>query len=154
MFNFRPAIEINHARHPPLNSCRPSDSGSRKPVPPSARPSLPIEITLSGEIISAAGQAVNGMVMDSARSRTSRRVTSSTRGDLAFLAYGTTRRSSTFSPIAGHKRDLDVVPTAENLASEHQHPRFALPRHHRNHLRLSACACTGPHCWRSLRSEI
>lgn len=77
-----------------------------------------LEVTLSGDIIDAAGEAVNGMVMDFAdvKAIASRHVVDV--WDHAFLVYrGDTVVVDLLARIPDHKTVvLDVVPTAENLA--------------------------------------
>lgn len=79
-----------------------------------------LEITLSGEIIDAAGQAVNGMVMDFAEVKKIANDLIVKRWDHAFLVYrGDTKVAEFLASLPGHKTVLlDVVPTAENLAAE------------------------------------
>lgn len=77
-----------------------------------------IEVTLSGRIIDAAGQPVNGMVMDFADVKTIAKHHLVDLWDHAFLAYrGDTVVIDMLARIPGHKTVvLDVIPTAENLA--------------------------------------
>ncbi len=118
-----------------------------------------IEITLSGEIISAAGQAVNGMVMDFGEIKNIAKIHVVDAWDHAFLAYRHDKPVVDFlAGLPGHKTViLDVVPTAENLASE----AFSiLDAHYRdtfgNHLRLERVRLyETPNCWAdAVRSEI
>ncbi|MDT3669534.1 MAG: 6-carboxytetrahydropterin synthase QueD [Aromatoleum sp.] len=118
-----------------------------------------IEITLSGEIISAAGQAVNGMVMDFGEIKNIAKIHVVDAWDHAFLAYRHDKPVVDFlAGLPGHKTViLDVVPTAENLASE----AFSiLDSHYRdtfgNHLRLERVRLyETPNCWAdAVRSEI
>lgn len=77
-----------------------------------------IEITLSGGIIEAAGEAVNGMIMDFADVKAIAKTHVVDLWDHAFLVYRGDRVIVDFlATIAGHKTvTLDVIPTAENLA--------------------------------------
>lgn len=77
-----------------------------------------IEVTLSGRIIDAAGQPVNGMVMDFADVKTIAKQHLVDLWDHAFLVYrGDTVVVDLLARIPGHKTVvLDVIPTAENLA--------------------------------------
>jgi queuosine biosynthesis protein QueD len=77
-----------------------------------------IEITLSGEIIAAAGASEEGMVMDfgDVKEIAKRQVVDA--WDHAFLVYSGDREVMDFlRALPDHKTVvLDVVPTAENLA--------------------------------------
>lgn len=77
-----------------------------------------LEVTLSGGIIDAAGQPVNGMVMDFAEVKAIAKSSIVDRWDHAFLVYRGDRVIADFlATLADHKTVvLDVVPTAENLA--------------------------------------
>ncbi len=77
-----------------------------------------LEVTLSGEIIQADGQADNGMVMDFAEVKSIAKTHVVDVWDHAFLAYRGDRAVIAFlESLPGHKTVvLDVVPTAENLA--------------------------------------
>ena len=118
-----------------------------------------IEITLSGEIIAAAGQAVNGMVMDFGEIKNIAKTHVVDAWDHAFLAYRDDKPIIDFlAGLPGHKTVvLDVVPTAENLASE---AFRILDSHYRdtfgNHLRLERVRLyETPNCWAdAVRSEI
>lgn len=79
-----------------------------------------LEVTLSGRIIKAEGEAVNGMVMDFADVKRIANELVVSRWDHAFLAYRGDRPVIDFlASMPGHKTVvLDVVPTAENLAAE------------------------------------
>jgi len=79
-----------------------------------------IEVTLSGDIIDAAGQAVNGMVMDFGEVKTIAREHVVDRWDHAFLVYrGDSVVTAFLAGIPDHKTVvLDTVPTAEHLARE------------------------------------
>jgi 6-pyruvoyltetrahydropterin/6-carboxytetrahydropterin synthase len=78
-----------------------------------------LEISLSGEIINAPGNGVNGMVMDfgEVKNIANREVVS--QWDHAFLVWrGDTQVVEFLASMPGHKTViLDVVPTAENLAA-------------------------------------
>ncbi|MDK9726190.1 MAG: 6-carboxytetrahydropterin synthase QueD [Sterolibacteriaceae bacterium MAG5] len=78
-----------------------------------------IEITLSGQIIKAAGQSDNGMVMDFSEVKALAKTHLVDAWDHAFLAYrGDEAVVNFLASINGHKTILlDRVPTAENLAS-------------------------------------
>lgn len=77
-----------------------------------------IEITLSGGIIDAAGEAVNGMIMDFADVKAIAKTHVVDLWDHAFLVYRGDRVIVDFlATIVGHNTViLDVIPTAENLA--------------------------------------
>lgn len=77
-----------------------------------------LEVTLSGEIIKAEGQAVNGMVMDFADVKRIAKEKVVDPWDHAFLVYrGDTAIVNFLATLPGHKTVvIDVVPTAENLA--------------------------------------
>jgi len=77
-----------------------------------------IEITLSGEVIDAAGQPENGMVMDFSEVKAIAKARVVDNWDHAFLAYaGDTAVATFLGSLPGHKTVLlDAVPTAENLA--------------------------------------
>ncbi len=78
-----------------------------------------LEVTLSGDIIDAAGQAVNGMVMDFGEVKRIAAEFIVSRWDHAFLVYrGDTLVADFLAALPEHKTVvLDVVPTAENLAA-------------------------------------
>lgn len=78
-----------------------------------------IEITLSGQIITTAGQSDNGMVMDFSEVKALAKAHLVDAWDHAFLAYrGDEDVVKFLASINGHKTVLlDRVPTAENLAS-------------------------------------
>lgn len=78
-----------------------------------------IEITLSGQIITTAGQSDNGMVMDFSEVKSLAKAHLVDAWDHAFLAYrGDEDVVKFLTSINGHKTVLlDRVPTAENLAS-------------------------------------
>lgn len=77
-----------------------------------------IEITLTGEIIDAAGRPDNGMVMDFAEVKAIAKAHVVELWDHAFLVFREDRKVADFlASIPGHKTVvLDVIPTAENLA--------------------------------------
>jgi len=110
-----------------------------------------IEITLSGDIIDAAGQAVNGMVMDFGEVKTIARQHVVDLWDHAFLVYRGDRAVADFlANMPGHKTvTLDTVPTAENLAREAF--RLLEPRYrdtYGNQLRLERIRLyETPNCW-------
>lgn len=78
-----------------------------------------IEITLSGQIIHAAGQPVNGMLMDFSEIKTLAMRHLVDAWDHAFLVYRGDQPVVDFlTSLPDHKTVLlDVVPTAENLAA-------------------------------------
>jgi 6-pyruvoyltetrahydropterin/6-carboxytetrahydropterin synthase len=110
-----------------------------------------IEITLSGEVIEAAGRPDTGMVMDFAEVKEIARRCIVDAWDHAFLAYaGDTAVVAFLASLPEHKTVLlDAVPTAENLA------RIAFrvldPAYHDsfgNHLRLERVRLyETPNCW-------
>ncbi len=110
-----------------------------------------LEVTLSGEIIKADGQPVNGMVMDFADVKRIANEEVVSRWDHAFLAYRGDRQIVDFlATLPGHKTVLlDVVPTAENLAEEaFRLLDLAYRDVYRNHLRLERVRLyETPNCW-------
>jgi 6-pyruvoyltetrahydropterin/6-carboxytetrahydropterin synthase len=77
-----------------------------------------IEITLSGDVIDAAGSPVNGMVMDFSEIKSLAKEHLVDLWDHAFLAWRDDQAVvSLLDALPGHKTVvLDAVPTAENLA--------------------------------------
>jgi 6-pyruvoyltetrahydropterin/6-carboxytetrahydropterin synthase len=77
-----------------------------------------IEITLSGEVIDAAGSPVNGMVMDFSEIKSLARQHLVDQWDHAFLDWrGDQPVVAMLAALPDHKTVLlDAVPTAENLA--------------------------------------
>ncbi len=110
-----------------------------------------LEVSLSGEIIKAEGQPVNGMVMDFADVKRIANEEVVSRWDHAFLAYRGDRQIVDFlATLPGHKTVLlDVVPTAENLAEEaFRLLDLAYRDVYRNHLRLERVRLyETPNCW-------
>jgi 6-pyruvoyltetrahydropterin/6-carboxytetrahydropterin synthase len=110
-----------------------------------------IEVTLSGSIIDAAGQPVNGMVMDFADVKAVAKSHIVDLWDHAFLVYrGDSVVVDLLARIPGHKTVvLDVVPTAENLA--HLAFRILDPLYrdtYGNNLRLERVRLfETPNCW-------
>jgi 6-pyruvoyltetrahydropterin/6-carboxytetrahydropterin synthase len=110
-----------------------------------------IEVTLSGEVIEAAGEPENGMVMDFAEVKAIAGRCVVDAWDHAFLAYrGDTTIVAFLASLPEHKTVLlDAVPTAENLARI----AFALldPAYRDvfgNHLRLQRVRLyETPNCW-------
>jgi 6-pyruvoyltetrahydropterin/6-carboxytetrahydropterin synthase len=110
-----------------------------------------IEITLSGDIIRQSGSPVNGMVMDFSDIKTLAKDNLVDAWDHAFLVWrGDAVLTSFLESLPGHKTVvLDVVPTAENLATL----AFGLlDRVYRdtygNHLRLEQVRLyETPNCW-------
>lgn len=78
-----------------------------------------IEITLSGDIIQASGQADHGMVMDFSEVKSLAKHHLVDAWDHAFFAYRGDRAIVDFlASLPGHKTVLlDSIPTAENLAA-------------------------------------
>lgn len=78
-----------------------------------------IEITLSGDIIQASGQADNGMVLDFSEVKSLAKRHLVDAWDHAFFAYRGDRAIVDFlATLPGHKTVLlDSIPTAENLAA-------------------------------------
>lgn len=118
-----------------------------------------IEITLTGGIIEAAGQPVNGMVMDFGDVKRLANEHVVSRWDHAFLVYrGDTQVADFLTALPGHKTVvLDVVPTAENLAATAF--RILDPVYHDiygNHLRLERVRLyETPNCWAdAVRTEL
>jgi 6-pyruvoyltetrahydropterin/6-carboxytetrahydropterin synthase len=110
-----------------------------------------IEITLSGDIIDAAGQPVNGMVMDFGEVKAIAKAHIVDQWDHAFLVYrGDTAVADFLASMPGHKTVvLDTVPTAENLATEAFRILDARYRDtYGNHLRLERVRLyETPNCW-------
>lgn len=79
-----------------------------------------IEITLTGDIIDAAGEPVNGMVMDFGEVKAIAKEYVVDLWDHAFLVFrGDTVVAEFLASMPDHKTVvLDVVPTAEHLAEE------------------------------------
>jgi 6-pyruvoyltetrahydropterin/6-carboxytetrahydropterin synthase len=118
-----------------------------------------LEITLAGEIIEAAGQPNNGMVMDFSEVKqiAMRHVVEP--WDHAFLAFkGDTLITGFLATLPGHKTVLlDRVPTAENLARlafEILDPVYKDT--YGNHLHLAQVRLyETPNCWADChRSDI
>lgn len=117
-----------------------------------------IEITLSGGIIHADGQANNGMVMDFSDVKAIANTHVVQLWDHAFLAYrGDTAVVDFLASLPDHKTVvLEVVPTAENLA------RIAFdilaPRYqdiYGNHLRLERVRLyETPNCWADAENPV
>lgn len=118
-----------------------------------------IEITLSGDIIKADGQSINGMVMDFSEIKTLARQHLVDAWDHAFLAFrGDAQVVSFLASLPDHKTVLlDVVPTAENLAA------IAFARldevyldRYGNHLQLERIRLyETPNCWAdALRRDV
>ena len=118
-----------------------------------------LEVTLSGEIIDARGQSNNGMVMDFSEVKTIAMQHLVAHWDHAFLVYREDTVIVDFlNSLPDHKTvELDVVPTAENLAAEAFRILDPLYRdRYGNHLRLERVRLyETPNCWAdALRSEI
>jgi 6-pyruvoyltetrahydropterin/6-carboxytetrahydropterin synthase len=117
-----------------------------------------LEVTLSGDIIKADGQPVNGMVMDFADVKRIANEQVVNRWDHAFLVYrGDSLVVDFLATVPGHKTvELDVVPTAENLAAvAFRILDAAYQDIYGNHLRLERVRLyETPNCWAdALRDE-
>ncbi len=118
-----------------------------------------IEITLQGDIILLAGSPMNGMVMDFSEVKTLAKQCLVDAWDHAFLVWrGDTGLMSFLENLPGHKTVvLDVIPTAENLATV---AFKLLDRVYRdtygNHLHLERVRLyETPNCWAdAVREEI
>lgn len=114
-----------------------------------------IEITLAGDVIEAAGQPHNGMVMDFSEVKAIAMREIVEQWDHAFLVWRNDEQIAAFlADLPGHKTVmLDRVPTAENLA------RIAFdlldPAYrdtYGNHLRLEQVRIfETPNCWADCR---
>lgn len=110
-----------------------------------------IEITLSGDIIDKAGEAVSGMVMDFSQVKAIAKSALVDAWDHAFLVYSGDRPVVDFlATLPDHKTVvLDCVPTAENLAQtafKLLDPAFRDT--YGNHLRLERVRLfETPNCW-------
>lgn len=114
-----------------------------------------IEITLTGDVVEAAGQPYNGMVMDFSEVKAIAMRIIVAQWDHAFLVWrGDTQIAAFLASLPGHKTvELDRVPTAENLA------RIAFdlldPAYrdiYGNHLRLEQVRIyETPNCWADCR---
>jgi 6-pyruvoyltetrahydropterin/6-carboxytetrahydropterin synthase len=118
-----------------------------------------LEITLTGGVIDAAGQPDDGMVMDFSEVKAIAKQHVVDAWDHAFLIWrGDTSLMSFLESLPGHKTVvLDVIPTAENLATV---AFKLLDRVYRdtygNHLRLERVRLyETPNCWADAgREEI
>ena len=110
-----------------------------------------IEITLSGDIITATGKPVNGMVMDFADVKKIAHDKLVSQWDHAFLVYREDTQVADFlNSLPDHKTVvLDVVPTAENLAQLAFHILAPAYRDiYGNRLRLERVRLyETPNCW-------
>lgn len=118
-----------------------------------------LEVTLSGGIIDAAGKPVNGMVMDFGDVKQIAKTHLVDQWDHAFLVFRDDRLVADFlASMPGHKTvELDVVPTAENLAEVAFRILDPLYRDtYGNQLRLERVRLyETPNCWAdALRSEL
>ncbi|MDD5176306.1 MAG: 6-carboxytetrahydropterin synthase QueD [Sterolibacterium sp.] len=118
-----------------------------------------IEITLSGDIIQAGGQPMNGMVMDFSEIKSLAKQHLVDAWDHAFLAYrGDTALVAFLSSLPDHKTVLlEVVPTAENLvAIAFSTLNKVYLDAYGNHLRLECVRLfETPNCWAdALRSDF
>lgn len=118
-----------------------------------------LEITLAGEVIEATGSPLNGMVMDFSEVKAIAKESVIDIWDHAFLAW---RRDATvvefLASIPSHKTVLlDVVPTAENLATVAFRILEPLYRdRYGNHLKLERVRLyETPNCWAdAVRGEV
>lgn len=114
-----------------------------------------IEITLSGNIIRADGQPMNGMVMDFSEVKSLALESLVDAWDHAFLVYRDDAAIVEFlKTIPGHKTVvLDVVPTAENLAAIAFAALDGVYRdRYGNHLQLERVRLyETPNCWADAR---
>ena len=114
-----------------------------------------VEITLSGNVVLASGQSVNGMIMDFSEIKSLAKQHLVDAWDHAFLAYqGDAPVVNFLATLSDHKTVLlDVVPTVENLAVI----AFAKLRGvyldtYGNHLRLEHLRLyETPNCWADVR---
>ena len=118
-----------------------------------------IEITLQGDIIRQAGSPLNGMVMDFSDVKALAKQHLVDAWDHAFLIWrGDTLLLSFLESLPGHKTVvLDVVPTAENLATVAFNMLERVYRDsYGNHLRLERVRLyETPNCWAdALREEV
>ncbi len=114
-----------------------------------------IEITLVGDIIEAAGQPHNGMVMDFSEVKAIAMRQVVDQWDHAFLVWrGDTEIVAFLSRLAGHKTVvLESIPTAENLARIAYHLLDPAYRDtYGNHLHLERVRIfETPNCWADCR---
>ena len=110
-----------------------------------------LEVTLSGDVIRADGSPVNGMVMDFSEVKAIAKTQVVDAWDHAFLVYRHDRTVADFlASLPGHKTVLlDMVPTAENLATLAFRILDALYHDtYGNHLRLEQVRLfETPNCW-------
>jgi len=110
-----------------------------------------IEITLTGNIIQAAGQPVNGMLMDFSEIKSLARLHLVDAWDHAFLVYrGDSSVVGFLASLPDHKTVLlEAVPTVENLAAiafAKLNPVYV--DKYGNHLRLERVRLyETPNCW-------
>jgi 6-pyruvoyltetrahydropterin/6-carboxytetrahydropterin synthase len=114
-----------------------------------------IEITLAGDVIEAAGQPHNGMVMDFSEVKAIAMREIVEQWDHAFLIWRDDTQIATFlASLPGHKTVvLDRVPTAENLARiAFDLLDLAYRDTYGNHLRLEQVRLyETPNCWADCR---
>jgi 6-pyruvoyltetrahydropterin/6-carboxytetrahydropterin synthase len=114
-----------------------------------------LEITLGGDIIEAAGQPNNGMVMDFSEVKAIAKRHVVDVWDHAFLAFNGDRAIVDFlAALPGHKTVLlDRVPTAENLARiAFEILDLAYRDSYGNHLHLEQVRLyETPNCWADCR---
>ena len=114
-----------------------------------------LEVTLGGDVIEAAGQPNNGMVMDFSEVKEIAMAHVVEAWDHAFLVYrGDTQIADFLATLPGHKTVLlDCVPTAENLARIAFEILDPLYRDtFGNHLRLERVRLyETPNCWADCR---
>jgi len=116
-----------------------------------------IEITLSGDIITEAGFAGQGMVMDYSEVKRIASTVLVDKWDHAFLVYSEDIAVLQFlQSLEDHKTVvLDVPPTAENLAlTAFRILDAAYQDHYGNHLRLEQVRLfETPNCWADAMRE-
>jgi len=117
-----------------------------------------IEITLSGDIIQAAGQADTGMVMDFSEIKSLAKTHLVDAWDHAFLAYRGDRPIVDFlASLPDHKTVLlDCIPTAENLAAlAYATLAEVYQGTYGNRLRLERVRLfETPNCWADARYDV
>jgi 6-pyruvoyltetrahydropterin/6-carboxytetrahydropterin synthase len=118
-----------------------------------------IEITLSGEIITAPGASEQGMVMDYSEVKRIANIALVDKWDHAFLVYSEDIKLLQFlQSLEDHKTVvLDTPPTAENLAlTAFQILEVAYRDTYGNHLRLEQVRLfETPNCWAdAIRRQI
>ena len=114
-----------------------------------------IEITLTGEVIRAAGQPINGMLMDFSEIKSLAKRHLVDAWDHAFLAYRLDAPVVDFLATLGDHKTvlLEVVPTVENLAAVAFAALDAVYLdNYGSHLRLEQVRLyETPNCWADVR---